>query len=556
MRWLVAGVLGTSLVLTAVLAPQAARAADGTGSMSAALLADEVAPAVQLVQVEYKATVQIPHFDANVSAVNAAQAQIRREEADGEIANSLQSINDQWATTIAGNVDKYYHPASPITTINTTLYATCTGWFATPTGYVVTAAHCVAEAAAAPDILSAVAGSYQPGTTKTLLTHWHNGGVPIDSTISSELGQAVTAWYDNHAKVTSFAPAATVAVPVGGPDGQPKYKVVPATIVASGTPYPGQDYALLKVNGLPSMPSLALDSTAGLSVGDNLYIDGFPGTVTSDSSFTAGSRLQPTFTDGLLSAFRTTTNNVPYLQTQAPAYHGNSGGPVLDASGGVVGTLIAGQVDPSTGQTVAGEQFVLSSAILTRLLAAHGVRAVASPVTTDYVMAMRNFDQGYYTLAESQFRQVLNIDPLHPYANWYAGLAAQQIAAGHNRNPPSASRSSSAGAIVIGLLIVLILLVAAGIVILLATRGRKRRQAAPAWPVQGPPIAPPPPWQQPVPPGPAQPQSAPWDPPPGMQPPRPAAPWERPPSHEAGQQLPRAPWDPPERAETAPPPQQ
>lgn len=60
--------------------------------------------------------------------------------------------------------------------------------------------------------------------------------------------------------------------------------------------------------------------------------------MTDSSIFTKQSRLAPTFTDGLLSAFRTTNKNVPYLQTQAPAYHGNSGGPVLDANGNVVGT--------------------------------------------------------------------------------------------------------------------------------------------------------------------------------------------------------------------------
>ncbi len=77
----------------------------------------------------------------------------------------------------------------------------------------------------------------------------------------------------------------------------------------------------------------------------------------------------------------------------------NSGGPLLDANGRVVGILIAGSGDPSTGQTVPGEQFALPSAVVARLLAAHGVRAVASPVTTQYAAALQDYGRGYYTWA-------------------------------------------------------------------------------------------------------------------------------------------------------------
>jgi serine protease Do len=209
--------------------------------------------------------------------------------ANGQIGSSLQALNDQWARDLASDPNRYAYAAKPVHAIRTSVTATCSGWFVTPTGYLVTAAHCVTK----------------------------------DSTIS----------------------------------------------------------------------------------------------------------------DGLLSAFRTTNKNIPYLQTQAPAYHGNSGGPVLDADGSVVGTLIAGAADPNTGQLVAGEQFVLPATVVDRELAGHGVHPEAGAVTTDYDAALRNYFKGYYTWAVAGFQRVLAAFPDHPYAARYARLARQQIVAGHDRTP-------------------------------------------------------------------------------------------------------------------------
>jgi hypothetical protein len=269
-----------------------------------------------------------------------------------------------------------------------------------------------------------------------------------------------------------------------------------------------------------------------LAVGDNLYIDGFPGTVTDSNIFTQQSRLQPTFTDGLLSAFRTTNKNVPYLQTQAPAFHGNSGGPVLDASGNVVGTLIAGAADPNTGQLVAGEQFVLPASVVARELGSQHVRPEEGAVTSDYDAALRDYFNGYYTWALAGFRRVLAAFPDHPYAAQYAALARQQIAAGHDRTPKGSSfpwlsvaLAAVAAAVVIG------------VALAIWARRRRRRagRAAGAGRVPGGPWPPPavnnPAWPPPPPPRPGvpQPSAAPggsgWPPPPGQPPvPHPGAP--------------------------------
>ena len=75
---------------------------------------------------------------------------------------------------------------------------------------------------------------------------------------------------------------------------------------------------------------------------------------------------------------------MPYLQTQAPAYHGNSGGPVLDASGRVIGTLIAGAVDSSGQVNIEGYEFVLPVRVVRSGLREHNVTPRMAPTTVLY----------------------------------------------------------------------------------------------------------------------------------------------------------------------------
>jgi len=70
-----------------------------------------------------------------------------------------------------------------------------------------------------------------------------------------------------------------VVMPAAG-GGTPQQ--VTAFEVGAGTPYPGQDYSLLKIDGFTNLPSLALGDGSSLQIGDTVYIDGFPGTAVDD----------------------------------------------------------------------------------------------------------------------------------------------------------------------------------------------------------------------------------------------------------------------------------
>jgi serine protease Do len=550
-----------ALAGTGTLFGVAPAAVAGTGPPSTQQLAAEVEPAVQQEQTTYTGTLLVREFKNDTTTQDQLRSRLNREQADGELADNSQSRSQQWIEDIDANIDRYLKPGA-LKTVTEQVSTLCSGWFATPTGYLVTAAHCVnmSRGELLTDFDEEGLGRFIDADYRTTVRSWRSQGVIVDQSMSSLIRKVVRTWFVTHARIGTVSQTEKVGLAVRGASmAQPKTKQLPARLVKSGTPFPGQDFAVLKVSGYSHLPSLSLGNVHGLQVGDQLYIDGFPGSVSLNSQFTSQSRNTPTFTEGPLSALRTTTDGVQYLQTQAPAYEGNSGGPVLNASGQVIGILIAAAVSPSTGQIVAGEEFVLPSTVIGAALSKIGVHPTETPVTTTYAAALRDYYKNYDTLALQGFKRVLHYFPAHPYATYYASLARKQIAEGHSRTPP---RPSSFPWLLVLLVVIGVVVVGAAVFAVIVVRGSRASRSPggasagpPGWLQPQPPAGPPPagqnlgppapaPWNaagpqtgpQPTqhlgPPAPAQPQAGPmqWNaagpqPPQHLGPPTPPAPW-------------------------------
>lgn len=111
--------------------------------------------------------------------------------------------------------------------------------------------------------------------------------------------------------------------------GQPAEILVESPNFLSG----GTDIALLKINKKPA-PALALSSKE-LSVGDRVYLSGFPATAELNEKSTG----EVTFTSGVVSAVRMSSDGKKIYQTDAKVSQGSSGGPVLNEEGRVVGVV-------------------------------------------------------------------------------------------------------------------------------------------------------------------------------------------------------------------------
>jgi hypothetical protein len=99
-----------------------------------------------------------------------------------------------------------------------------------------------------------------------------------------------------------------------------------------------EDLVVLKIDGT-KLRFLTLASTFDLQVGDHVVAIGSP------------LGLEGTVSDGIISAIRSDEQHKTWIQTSAPVSHGNSGGPLLNMRGNVVGVIARG-MNPGEGQNL------------------------------------------------------------------------------------------------------------------------------------------------------------------------------------------------------------
>ncbi len=99
----------------------------------------------------------------------------------------------------------------------------------------------------------------------------------------------------------------------------------------------GKDVAIVKIEAreLPVV-KLARRSTE-LNLGQTLFVIGFPGVVAAHELLSQATRFEPSVTVGRVSGFKQDVGGQRVIQTDAAIIQGNSGGPVFDDRGQVIG---------------------------------------------------------------------------------------------------------------------------------------------------------------------------------------------------------------------------
>ena len=132
----------------------------------------------------------------------------------------------------------------------------------------------------------------------------------------------------------------------------------PPSVDSTGKPTPdsGRDLALLRVqDGV--YPAIGL-TTREVQIGDPVHILGFPGVVLSHELLNQNVTLEASATNGAVSGFKMDVINQDLIQTDAPAAHGNSGGPAVTDDATLVGVMQFVSLSAS-GANVQGFNFLI-----------------------------------------------------------------------------------------------------------------------------------------------------------------------------------------------------
>jgi hypothetical protein len=137
----------------------------------------------------------------------------------------------------------------------------------------------------------------------------------------------------------------------------PTEKAYPARLVRSDTDL---DLALLRVEGARGLPALALGSDEGQEELMDVVAFGFP--LAGGAAPGRGGRPAISVNAGSVTALRRREGRLNEIQLDAELNPGNSGGPVLDSGGKVIGVVRSGLVARGLGKTGMNQAIPVSTA--------------------------------------------------------------------------------------------------------------------------------------------------------------------------------------------------
>jgi len=332
----------------------------------------------------------------------------------------------------------------------------CSGFVVNPTGYVVTAGHCVdltEEGARGTALEFAVAWLVRQGWVRA-------------ADAGRTLNDAHMTWGVEGEERGSDAELQVFVQRGVAAGGLKTGDALPARVV-DYQPWSQGDVALLKVEA-EDLPVAVVAPSSAIDIGTDVLSVGYPGSTdqVTDQSY------EPTYKDGQINAEKTREGGLlPVYEMSAALSGGMSGGPTVDLDGAVVGVNSFSIV----GETEAFN-FITPSSLVTEMLARNGVPNELSSIDEAYRAGVDAFYAGDYAVAITKFDEVMGLSPTHQQAQELKVEATKLLA--EQPVPPPAQPASSGGgsgfpvwAIV---LIVVVLAGAAGAVLFL------RRKKAPA----------------------------------------------------------------------------
>ena len=185
----------------------------------------------------------------------------------------------------------------------------------------------------------------------------------------------------------------------------------PVLLDASNRPVPdsGRDLALLRVPEGP-YPALPI-STRDAKIGDPVHVLGFPAVVLSHELLSQSMMPEASVTNGAVSGFPKDAIGQDFIQTDAPASHGNSGGPAIGSDASLVGVITAVSLSPGGGAIVQGFNFLIPAGDVLKFLDGTSVQPGESRFSPLWVAGLEALFAGRYGAALARFEEANRLLP-------------------------------------------------------------------------------------------------------------------------------------------------
>lgn len=433
-------------------------------------------PAVVIVEADNAVTWSVPQpelspakanqlQDRLIAMVRAGQVQPTQEAVEQAALDLILQDPGSWFSAGAGR----FEHTDPVLVVGS-------GFFVSEDGYLLTNDHVVETTPDDIKRLMLAGGDWASTNPTPEMLAGMREGLPSGVTISDEQALRLLRWsldsFKTDLRIDSVQRTYRVGFGSMTPD-EVKARGTAAQVVAHGGATPERDVAVLKVGGGP-YASLAMAPSVP-ATNAQLTAIGYPCQCTDATTANPGLTLAPVQTHGRSRGRVQMSTGWSAIATDVHAEHGNSGGPLIDDSGHVVGVMTFIDRETAAGQ----HSFAVPMDVVRQFTNQAGIKPVQGPLGQRYTLAIAEFRQQHYRRALPLFQSVSGAMSGDPSVQRYISDSSRAIAAGRDRTPPTLGQLLPYGLVVLGALGALTVL-AIGTTVVVRRRRRRVVAAGPA----------------------------------------------------------------------------
>jgi len=396
-------------------------------------IAERNKPGTVMIQATYKGVVSAITPEINMDALGQMAQNVKTQLTDaGKFTENL--FWNTYLLTFAEHIDQYMMKGTERVSkeLNTTMMGS--GFIVTPDGYVITNAHVVDENDA---------DTKQGFAEQAFMEILQNDIQTIEDAMNRKmtdeeakaLNNAYSWYYSQTMEVSNIKKEFSVVLGISGDKGKIVPLVIPAKIVSQGKPIPGKDVAILKLGEKHIYPTIRIGDDKAMRVGDAVFVLGYPAVATFNPLLSAETVSEATLTKGLVSAKKNMKDGWEVLQIDAAITHGNSGGPVMNEKGEVIGLATFVSVDEQRKQEIQGMNFIVPTTIVNEFINKTKIKPEMSDISLAYEAAMDLFDKSRFKKALVEFKKVKDMNPSFPFIDTYISQAQTNIDKGLDKEP-------------------------------------------------------------------------------------------------------------------------
>jgi serine protease Do len=435
-----------------------------TTGLTGTQVADRNKPGVVMVLAEFKATVSVPILMANMNAIQNLRIEVEKMALLGKIRDDERF--QVFLNTYLQNLGSYLFVTDQVETKTVTINPMGSGFVISPNGYIATNCHVVDMDA--QTLNNKLALEAMREFIDDDIKGIKDGGQTLTPEQEEQIRQADVKLLAQNMRVSNLTKTYSIRYNMGAGNNKVVARIVPATVVIKGNPIPGKDVAILKAQlneitasnmvkmATSTMPTVPIGDDTHMRAGDPIFVLGYPGAATYHSLLSEETMTEATFTQGVVSARKNMKDGWQVLQIDAAITHGNSGGPVFNNQGEVIGLATFGSIDFNTGLEIQGLNFVVPVSILKEFLAKSSIVPTMDYASKIYREGLYEYDRQYYKRALEKFEEAQTNSIMFPYIDGYIADCKTAIADGKSKEPRYTMPILSGGGLALILIIIMV----------------------------------------------------------------------------------------------------